>query len=303
MNWETFKRVTKLGFVNFYRNGWLSFVTSLVLSLTLVIISIFVIFNIVINVTAENLKSKIDISVYFYDSTTDEQVDIIEKQIATRPDVAEVNYVSKEDALKIWKDRPLDEQIKNLVTEDNNPLPRSIEIIATDPDHLEDIAYFLQRDEYKDLVRKVDYQENKDLIKKLNSVIQFAKKIGIVASLVFIIISILVILNTIKLNIITRKDEIEIMRLVGASNLFIRIPFFIEGVLYGVLASLISLGILAIGIRALTPFINHYLGDLSINFSQFFASNLLIIILLQLTVSILISVICSFISIQKYLKK
>lgn len=303
MNWETFKRVIKLGFINFYRNGWLSFVTSLVLSLTLVIISIFVIFNVVINYTAKNLQSKIDISVYFYDSTTEEQINIIEKQLSTRPDVSEVNYISKERALEIWKDRPLDERIKNLVTAENNPLPRSIEIISTDPEHLQNIAYFLQREEYKDLVRKVDYQENKDIIQKLNNVIVFAKRMGVILSSVFIIISILVILNTIKLNIITRKDEIEIMRLVGASNLFIRIPFFVEGVLYGILAALISLGIIALGISFLTPFINQYLGDMSINFSQFFIEHIFIIIILQLVVGILISVICSFISIQKYLKK
>lgn len=303
MNWQTFKRVIKLGFTNFYRNGWLSFVTSLVLSLTLVIISIFVIFNIVINITTENLKSKIDISVYFYDSTNEEQIQIIQKQLSTRSDVTNVNYISKEEALKIWKERPLDERIKNLVTEEDNPLPRSIEIKATNPDHLENIAQFLQREEYKDLIRKVDYQENKDIIQKLNNVIRFIKQVGIISSLVFVIISILVILNTIKLNIITRGDEIEIMRLVGASNLFIRIPFVIEGILYGILASLISLGIIALGISFLTPFINRYLGDLSLNFSQFFIEHIMIIIVLQLVVGVSISVICSFISIQKYLKK
>lgn len=303
MNWETFKRVTKLGLINFYRNGWLSFVTSLVLSLTLVIISIFVIFNIVINYTAQNLESKIDISVYFYDSTTEEQVKVIEKQLSARDDVSEVNYISKEKALEIWKSRPLDERVKNLITEDDNPLPRSIEITATDPDHLENIAHYLGREEYKDLVRKVDYQENKDIIKKLNNVISFARKVGIIASSIFIIISILVILNTIKLNIITRKDEIEIMRLVGANNLFIRIPFVVESVLYAILASIISLIIISVGINILTPIVNQYLGDMSINFSQFFTSNIWIIIGLQLVVAILISVICSFISIQKYLKK
>ncbi len=303
MNWETFKRVVRLGFINFYRNGWLSFVTSLVLSLTLVIISIFVIFNIAINITAKNLESKIDISVYFYDSTTEEQINIIEKQLSARNDVSGVNYISKEKALEIWKSRPLDDKVKNLITEDDNPLPRSIEILATDPDHLENIAHYLDREEYKDLVRKIDYQENKDIIKKLNNIISFAKRIGIIASLVFIIISILVILNTIRLNIITRKDEIGIMRLVGANNIFIRIPFVVESILYGILASIISLIIITIGIKLLTPFINQYLSDASINFSQFFINNILVIIGLQLVIGILISVVCSFISIQKYLKK
>jgi cell division transport system permease protein len=303
MNFETFKRVIKLGFVNFYRNGWLSFVTSLVLSLTLVIISIFLITNIVINVTAKNLESKIDISVYFYDSTTEEQIGIIKRQISTRSDVVDVKYISKEDALEIWQSRPLDDKIKNLVTEENNPLPRSLEVRASDTSYLENIAYFLQREEYSELVRKVDYQENKDIIVKLNNAIDFTRKIGIIFSLVFVVISVLVILNTIKLNIITRKDEIEIMRLVGANNIFIRIPFFVEGVLYGIAASIISLLIVVIGFNFLTPLVNNYLGDLSLNFSQFFNEHILMIFLLQLIIGIMVSILCSFISMQRYLKK
>ncbi|NMD00094.1 MAG: ABC transporter permease [Bacteroidales bacterium] len=302
MNWITFKRVIKLGFTNFYRNGWLSLATSLVMSLTLVIISVFIIFNIVINYTSQNLKNKIDISVYFYDNAGDDQINIIKSQIARYPNVSEVKYISKDEAYAIWNSRQINEKIKNLITPENNPLPRSIEIKTTDPEHLGNIASFLNKAEYKDFIRKVDYQENKDIIQKLNQIINFSKKFGIILSIVFIIISVLVVLNTIKLIIITRKDEIGIMRLVGASNAFIRIPFFIEGILYGVLAAIISTIIIIISFNLLTPFINHYLGDLNINFNNYFYDHLIIIILLQFLVGIILSVICSFISIQKYLK-
>ncbi len=302
MSWTTFKRVIKLGFTNFYRNGWLSLATTLVMSLTLVIISIFVIFNLAINVTTETLKSKMNISVYFYDSATEEQIAIIQSQINKLPEVSEVNYISKEKALEIWNKREINEQIKNLVTNDNNPLPRSIEIKANDPEHLGSIATFLSKDEYKTFIRKVDYQENKDIIKKLNQVIAFSKRLGIILSSVFVVICIVVILNTIRLLIITRKDEIGIMRLVGASNTFIRVPFFVESILYGVLASVLSLIIISIGLAVMTPFINNYLGDLNINFNTFFVDHLFVIVCLQLLISVTISVVCSIISIQKYLK-
>lgn len=302
MSWTTYKRIIKLGFTNFYRNGWLSMATSLVISLTLVIISIFVIFNIVINITTDNLQNKIDISVYIYDKASESQIDIVKRQIEKRDDVESVKYISKEDALAIWNQRQVEDRIKNLVTSENNPLPRSLEIKATNPDHLENIAQFLAKEDYAEIIRKVDYQENKDIIQKLKSVIEFSKKLGIALSIVFIIISILVILNTIRLTIVTRKDEIEIMRLVGANNTFIRVPFFVEGVLYGIFGSLISIVIISIGFNLITPVINNYLGDLNISFTNFFSENLLVIILLQLIVSITISVICSFISIQKYLK-
>lgn len=303
MNFITFKRVIKLGLINFYRNGWVSIATSLVMSLTLIIISAFVIFNIVINVTAKNLENKINISVYFYDSTSDDQINIVKKQLTNYPNVIEVTYISKEKAFEIWQSRQMDDRIKSLVTADNNPLPRSLEIRTSSPEQLGEIAQFLQKDQYKELVRKIDYQENKDIISKLNNVIKFSKKLGIILSSLFIIISILVILNTIKLTIITRKDEIEIMRLVGANNIFIRIPFFVESILYGIFASIISIIVIAIGFKLLTPFMNSYLGDINLDFGSFLSQNLFIIIMLQLLISITISIICSFISIQRYLRK
>lgn len=302
MNWITFKRVIKLGFINFYRNIWLSVATTLVMSLTLVIISIFVIFNIAIKTTSDSLKDRVNISVYFNDSATEEQINIIKRQLEKRDDVVSVNYVSKEETLAIWQGLSINDRIRDIVTSDSNPLPRSLEIKAHDLQNLEEINKFLSKEEYKNLVRKVDYQENKLIIKKLNDVISFSIKLGLILSGVFIAISIFVILNTVKLAIITRKDEIEIMRLVGANNLFIRIPFFIEGILYGMISAVLSIIIVASGIKLLAPFANQYLEGQNINFASFFLDHIWLIILLEVLVSITISVICSFISIQKYLR-
>lgn len=302
MNFETTKRIIKLGFTNFWRNRWLSLGAALILSLTLITISIFVIFNIVINTTAKNIKAKIDISVYFYDSTSDEQINIIKRQVENLPEVTKTTFISKDEALKIWNSQPGNEKIKNLVTSEDNPLPRSLEIKATDPKHLGSIAQFLSQDQYKDLIRKVDYAENQDVIQKLNSTIGFSKKLGIGLSLVFAIISIVVILNSIKLTILTRKDEIEIMRLVGANDAFIKIPFFIESVLYGILACIISLSVIIIGFHFLNPAISQYLGEVNINFTSFLAQNIIVIALLQLVIGVVLSIICTLISINKYLK-
>lgn len=302
MNFQTSKRIIKLGFTNFWRNRWLSFSAALILSLTLITISIFVIFNIVINTTAKNIKEKIDISVYFYDLATEEQIDIIKSQVKNLPKVINTEYISKDQALKIWNERSGNEKIKQLVTPENNPLPRSLEIKASDPEHLESIANFLLKDDYKDIIRKVDYSENKEVIEKLNNTISFSKKIGIILSLIFAVISILVILNTIKLTILTRKDEIGIMRLVGASDVFIKVPFFIESVLYGLLACLISLIVIGVGLKLLTPFMIKYLGEVNLNLTGFFLENLIIIGLLQLVIGVVLSIVCTFISIGKYLK-
>lgn len=302
MNFETAKRVIKLGFTNFWRNKWLSIGAALILSLTLITISVFVIFNVVINTTTKNIKEKIDISVYFYDSTKEEEIEIIEHQVKNLPEVVKITFISKEKALEIWKTQPGNEKIKQLVTPEDNPLPRSLEIKASDPAHLESIAQFLEKSDFKNYIRKIDYAENKEVIQKLANAINFSKKLGIILSLIFAVISVLVILNTIKLTILTRKDEIEIMRLVGANDIFIKIPFFIESVLYGILACVISLAVIAIGFHFLTPFITQYLGEVNINFNTFFTENLIIIGALQLIIGIVLSIVCTFISIGKYLK-
>ena len=303
MNWLTVSRISKLGLINFWRNRWLSLASTLVMTLTLLIISLFVVMTIVINKTTDRIKSKMDITVYFKDSATTDQISDLQQKLASRADVQEVVYISKEEALQVWQERQKNEHIRELITADENPLPRSLAVKSTDPANLANIAEYLTSSTFGSIIHKVSYEDNKIIIDKLLAITSFIKKLGWLLSGIFIIISILVILNTIRLAIFTRKSEVEIMRLVGASDRFIRAPFVIEGTLYGVIACFLAVIIMWIGIFVVSSLITQYLGQaVTENMKSFFLSHFAAIFFLQLLVGVVVGIGCSMFSIRKYLK-
>jgi cell division transport system permease protein len=298
-----YKRVLKLGLVNFWRNRWLSLAATLVMTLTLLIISTFAIMTLVIGKTTDSIREKMDISVYFNDTASISQIVDLQGKIAARSDVKEVKYVSKEEALAIFKEQQQGKKVANLISANDNPLPRSLEIKATQPEYLDQIAQFIGQDQFKPLLHNVSYQENKVVIQRLIGFTSFLKKMGWIASIIFVLISIMVILNTIRLTIFTRKDEIEIMRLVGASETFIRVPFIVEGFLYGFIATILATIFIRLGVVIITPMMDQYLGiDLSYRMVNFFSANFLTVIGLELLVGIVIGIGCSLFSIRKYLR-
>ena len=303
MNWISVERISKLGLTNFWRNRWLSLASTLVMTLTLLIISLFIILLLVIGAATTRIKAKMDITVYFKDSAQTEEISDLQQKIAARADVKEVRYVSKEEALEIWNERQKNQRIKELVTPEENPLPRSLAIKAIDPENLNTIADFLLADDFSSMIHKISYEENKQIIDKLLAITAFVRKMGAVLSIIFIIVSILVILNTIRLTIFTRKDEIEIMRLVGASDRFIRFPFIVEGVLYGFLACILAVILMWLVLIFLSPLTTQYLGaTVTENMKHFFTSHIWQIFFMQLGVGIIIGIGCSMFSIRKYLK-
>jgi cell division transport system permease protein len=303
MKWQTISRVSKLGVTNFWRNRWLSLAATLVMTLTLLIISIFLILTLVINKTTDSIRSKMDISVYFNDTTSTDQIIEIQRELAARSDVTEVKYISKSEALENFKAQQQGKDIANLISPEENPLPRSLEVKALQPEDLDAIAQYAGQDQWKPIIHSISYQENKIVINRLIGFTNFIKKMGWIFSVVFVIISIMVILNTIRLTIFTRRDEIEIMRLVGASDTFIKVPFIIEGLIYAVLATIIATIIIKTGVVFIGPMMEHYLGlDLSSKMLGFFSSSFLGIIGLELLIGIIIGIGCSLFSIRKYVK-
>lgn len=236
----TIRRIIKLGFTNFWRNRWLSLAASLMIMLTLATMGIFALLNIFANSTAEGIKERIDLSVYFYENATEDQIKDLQYQLANRADVKKVTYISKEQALIEWQNRAINAKVKNLITADENPLPRSLQIKATTPEALAAIADALSAEQYRPYIRQISYEETKAAIDKLIRLTHFIRSLGWGLTVFLLVISLVVILNTIRLTIFTRRDEIEVMRLVGANNAFIRIPFSVEAILYGVFGSLLA---------------------------------------------------------------
>ncbi len=303
----TLYRLIKTGFTNFFRNGWLSLASTIIMTLTLITISIFLILNIVLTQGIQTIQDKIDVSIYLNDSAKGQTVLNLQEELSNNPDVKKVKYVSKDEAKARYQEKFKDNpQLKeSLEDSGENPLPASLEIKTYDPDKLESLLPIFEKEEYKSAVRKVSYKENKEVIDRLFKATEFIKKIGWGMAAAFIVTSLIIIFNAIRTAIYTHKDEIEIMKLVGANPWFIKWPFFIEGILYGILGTISALIVISITLRLLAVSFNSYFGegDTGNQVFEFLLKNLGTLVVLMLGVGITIGVTSSSVAIRKYLKK
>jgi cell division transport system permease protein len=306
MNPINIKRVIKFGILNFWRNNWLSFAASLVLALTLITITLSVIQNIDIQRAITSIKDRLDMTVYFDDSVSEANIQDIRVKLSLRSDVNSVKYISKDDALKVWQQRPATQSVKDLVTPDSNPLPRSLSIKSNDPSSLDNIAKFLQSPEFKGEIRRISYEDNKKIIQDLIASNDHAKRVGLISSITFVIISLIVLINTIRTILLSRREEIEIMRLVGASNLFIKGPFYVESLLTALLASILSMAFLVLGVVYNLPiipsFVSNYFGGLGTGLNTLLANNFATIFLGQFIIAFILIVVTTLISMRRYLR-
>ncbi|MFA7244014.1 MAG: permease-like cell division protein FtsX [Patescibacteria group bacterium] len=298
----TIYRIFKTSLISLWRNRWLSLASTLIMVITLITISIFASLSVITNKMAENLKDRIDMVAYIQDSATEDQVTALQKVIRARPEVTSVDYVSKEEALRIWQERNKDnENIKNIVNQADNPLPRSLEIKTEDPQDLDKIDSFLSSQEYTPLIKELSYRKNKDLIDKLIRITTFVNIAGWSLSLVFALISVLVIYNTIRLTIFARSEEIEIMKLVGATDWYIRGPFIVDGIAYGIAATIIASLLLYLAFQITIPVARNYLGGFDMG-QGYLGVSFGLVIFLQFAVGVILGAVCSIVAVKKYLK-
>jgi len=302
----TIFRIFKWSFLSFWRNRMLSVAATLVMTLTLLSISIFVILNLIIGTTITAVQQKIDLVVYFNENTTEAEILSLKEQVEKMPNIASINYIDKAAALQKWQQRNIKEELKNIATEKDNPLPRSFEIKVKDVEKLSEVAAYFDNEDIKPMISKTSLHENQPIINRLLNTTKFMKKMGFLFSGFFIIISILVVFNTIRLAIYSRRDEVEIMKLVGATDSAIRWPFILEGMFYGFLGMVLSTFFLFWGFRFLSPVVSRYLGEVMAawggNLLSYFVAHLWQIILFQLIVGLLIGAFCSMIAIRKHLR-
>ncbi len=302
-----FFRIFKYGFQNFWRNGLLSVATTLVLTLTLFTVSVFVAITLLANAAVQSINSSIDVVVYFNGEVSESEIENIQTEVKSLPSVRETTYLSKEDALNKWIINTEDESLKNAITAENNPLPRSLEVRIADPQRTQEVADYFNQDRIKPSIHRVRY--NKEVIDKVVRYTLAFKKIGLGLVVIFIIISVFVVFNTIRLAIYSRRDEIEIMQLVGATPSYIRWPFVVEGTLFGIFAALFASLIIIFGGKYLfssgvipATSLNEVLNFLGPEAAKYFSGAALNIILYQVIVGILLSVVCSMVAIRRYLK-
>ncbi|MDP3770419.1 MAG: permease-like cell division protein FtsX [bacterium] len=301
MAFITFKRILKAGYLSFFRNGWLSMATIIVMSLMLFVMGNLIFLGAFANTALSMFQSKIDITVYFNTEAEENQMFAIKKELEAIPEVKEVGYVSKDEAISDFRDRHKGNAFIASALDEigTNPLEASLNIKADDPAHYAAISDFLVKKNYP-IIDKINYFENKDVIDRLTAMAGSVRAAGAVVALVLAFVAILVTFNTIRLAIYTVREEIGIMRLVGATQWFIRGPFLVSGVLYGVSAAmLVTLfffpiaWFLAPKIMLLLPTFDlfHYFLN---NFFEFF--------IIMMGSSVILGVLSSAIAIRKYLR-
>ncbi len=304
--WITLARICRYGLSNFARNAWLTTAATVVMTVTLTIILATFTLHLVFNDTLAEIRQKIDISVYLVDDITEDQQDELEKAIHAVPSVTTIDHVSKAQARQdyINQNSGDQQQLEALsVLGEKNPFPASLKVHVSNTDHLDAIAKLVAEEKFKRYQSKPASLNGsrKDAIENIARAAGFSEIAGLSVSGLFLVLSIMVIFNTIRMAIFNRRDEIEIMKLIGAEKRFIRGPFIVEACLYGVFAAVVAIAIMYTALLVAGPNISNY--GISIQPTIAFFSHYPVLIFVgELLAGIFIGIISSFLAIRRYLK-
>ncbi len=295
------RRIIKAGFINFWRNGWVSLATILVMVITLFVIGSLIFGKVLLTSTLAQLEDKVDITVYFKTDAEEEEILALKDRLTNLNEVKEVNYVSSEQALKEFRERHknnalITQSLEELV---ENPLGANLNIKAKNTGQYESITRFLEASVILS-IDKINYRQNKLVIDRLSSILNASRNAGFGITIVLSIIAILVTFNTIRLAIYTSKDEITVMRLVGASSRYIRGPFIVEGIMHGVMAAFITMLIFYPFTLWLGPLAEKFFGG--INIFVYYISNFFQLFLILILAGAGLGSISSWIAARRYLK-
>jgi cell division transport system permease protein len=302
----TLSRIVRTGIVNFVRNAWLSVAAMAVMIITLTIVLFSVITNATFSNTVAQITDKIDVSVYLKDTTTEGQGNELARAIKDLPNTKSVIYLSKSEALDRYREQNKDNPaLLSAINETENPIPATIQIKPRDLNKIQAIRDYLNQSANKELWDDVSYRDDrKAAIDKIAHATELMRRAGIIAVAVFAFISVLIIFNTIQMAIFNRRDEITIMRLLGASTWYIRGPFVVETIMYGVISALVSVLLIhSLFVASSSALQASSLGLLDINYANlYFSEHLWQLLGIQLGLGILIGAVSSFIATKRYLK-
>lgn len=295
------------GAKNFTRGGAVSAATVLIMTVTLAIIGSLIFLSALLTFTLNTIKDKVDVSVYFVTTSSESEILAVKDQLEKLPEVANVAYTSAADALITFREHHATDQLTLQALEElgGNPLDASLSVRAKDPSEYETIVNFLEASPAlsaggTSIVDRINYAQNKEAIDRLTLAIQATQEIGFAIVILFAIASVLIAFATIRLAIYTAKEEIAVMRLVGASNWYIQGPFIVTGVITGIIAAAIVELLLwpttwYAGFKTSTWF-----GGFDV--ASYFTSHLLLITLIIVGSGVVLGAVASVIAIHRYLK-
>jgi cell division transport system permease protein len=301
MWWTHTRRIIRAGFINFWRNKVVTIASLLVMTVTLFVIGTLLLGSAFFHASLADIEKRVDISVAFKPDAAEADVLSIKQSLEQLPSVTEVIYTSRENELINFRERHKDNSLLlQSLEEVGNPFGARLSIKSADPSQYESIASFLNNQDESSggLIDKISFK--KDLVDRLTALLASARQLGLIISVVLICMSILVTFNTISLAIYISREEISVMRLVGATNKYVRGPFLVEGVIAGILSCFMALILLyptTMWLKGVTAGL--YGG---INLSSYYLQNFPKIFLILLASGVILGVVSSFLAVRKYLK-
>jgi cell division transport system permease protein len=306
MLWTNTKRVIRSGFVNFWRNGFVSLSSILVMTITLFVLGSLIFTSILLRGALIQIKDKVDVNVYFVTDAEETDIVAIQKSLQALPEVSQVNYSSREQVLADFKKRHENDQftLQALDELQENPLGAVLNIKAKEPSQYGSIVTFLESKSVSEkdglpIIDDVNYNDNKFAIDRLTQMIDSGEKLGWFLVGILIAISIMITFNTIRLAIYISREEISVMRLVGASSKYIRGPFVIIGIMYGIFSAIIT------GLIFLPA--TYYLGKATENFFtginvyNYYITHFPQVFLTLVGAGIIIGAVSSYLAVRRYL--
>lgn len=297
-------RVLKFAFQDFIRNFWLSLVTITVLLLALFSVNILIGLNAVSDSVINSVEEKIDINIVLVNEATSAEIENFQTFLQNMDGVASLNYLSAEEVYETFnantKNQPDVQAALQEVTD--NPFNAAFIIKAEETSDYSRIIQEIQTSDYEPLVENKDFSDPQKIIGYVENITDKAERFGILLTSIFSVIALLIVFNTIRVTIYTHKDEIGVMRLVGATNWFIRTPYLFEGVLYALIALGLNILLLYTVLNFIQPYMVSFLDNYGLNLIGYFNANFIKLFGLELLVTIILNIISSGFAIRRYLK-
>ena len=305
----TIKRIFKAGFLSFWRNGFVSFASVLMMTFTLFTILLAIFTGVILNTTLQQFRDKADMNVYFVTDAPEDQILALQKSVNALPEVASTEYVSQVDALANFREAHQNDQLTLQALDQlgSNPLGAVLNVKAKDISSYGTIASFLQNQEalktgQPQIIDKINYfdQQHQDAINRLVQITNSAKLIGLIMIIIFVFITIAITFNTLRLTIYGSREEIQVMRLVGAGQGYIRAPFIVEGVMYGFIAAIVTLLIFYPLTWWLGATTESFFGG--INIFSLYINHFPLLFLIIAGSGVVLGAVASYLAVRRYLK-
>lgn len=294
-------RAIRFSFQDIARNVWLSVVTVIILVLALFSINLLLAVQVISQAAVDTVRDKIDVSLYLRTDAPESDILALRAQISAIDNVREVIYVSKQQALEDFQTKHQNNPdiIDALRELDSNPLTPSLIIRPENVDTYDQLINELNKIS-NPIIERRNFDDHTLMLEKINTITDRISEAGLVASILFLLITLLVLYNTIRVAIYTHRQEIAIMRLVGASGWFIRSPFLISSVLYTLIGMVIVTILFYFFLTLLQPYLETFFLDYDFDIMTYFAQNFWKLFLVEAAGAIFVNMAASLVAVRKY---